>query len=144
MLISKSYKHKKRKAGKGNQRTFCRSFGKGVGLMKQILKNAPCMDPATHCNGEVLEGAEEWSLRVLMASCHLHFAEEMTALQHVGNELGVPVIILPKFHAELAGEGIAYSWGVTKGLYRQKPLHSERSKEAFKGLVIECTSRDIL
>ena len=101
------------------------------------------MDPATDDDGEVLEGAEEWSLRVLMASC-LDFVEEMTAFQHVGNELGVSVIISPKFHAELAGEGIEYSWGVTKGLYRRKPLHSKRSKEAFKGLVVECTSRDIL
>ena len=101
------------------------------------------MDPATDDDGEVLEGAEEWSLRVLMTSC-LDFAEEMTAFQHVGNELGVSVIISPKFHGELAGEGIEYSWGVTKGLYRRKPLHSKRSKEAFKGLVVECTSRDIL
>lgn len=88
------------------------------------------MDPATDDDGEVLEGAEEWSLRVLMASC-LDFAEEMTALQHVGNELGASVIISPKFHAELAGEGIEYSWGVTKGLYRRKPLHSKRSKEGY-------------
>jgi hypothetical protein len=27
------------------------------------------MDPVTDCDGEVPEGAEEWSLRVLMASC---------------------------------------------------------------------------
>ena len=52
-----------------------------------------------------------------MASC-LDFAEEKTALQHVGSELGVSVTITPKFHAELAGEGIEYSWGVTKGVYR--------------------------
>ena len=45
------------------------------------------MDPTTDDYGEVLDGAEEWSLRVLMASC-LDFAKEMTALQHVGNELG--------------------------------------------------------
>ncbi|KAI2509704.1 hypothetical protein MHU86_4686 [Fragilaria crotonensis] len=101
------------------------------------------MDPATDADGEVLEGAEEWSLRVLMASC-LDFAEEVTALQHVGNELGVSVIISPKFHAELAGEGIEYSWGVTKGIYRRKPLNSKRSKEAFKALVMECTSRNVL
>lgn len=101
------------------------------------------VDPATDANGEVLDGAEEWSLRVLMASC-LDFAEEMTALQHVGKELGVSVIISPKFHAEMAGEGIEYSWGITKGLYRRKPLNSKRSKERFKELVHECTSREIL
>jgi hypothetical protein len=101
------------------------------------------MDPATDEDGEVLEGAEEWSLRCLMASC-LDFAEEMTALQHVGHELGVSVIITPKFHAELAGEGIEYSWGISKGVYRRKPLHSKKSKESFKMLVKECTSKDIL
>ena len=74
------------------------------------------MDLATDDDGEVLEGAEQWSLKCLMASC-LDFAEEKTALQHVGSELGVSVIITPKFHAELAGEGIEYSWGVMKGVY---------------------------
>jgi hypothetical protein len=59
------------------------------------------MDPATDDDGEVLEGAEDWSLKCLMASC-LDFAQEMTALQHVGSKLGVSVIIMPKFHAELA------------------------------------------
>ena len=101
------------------------------------------IEPATDDDGEVLEGAEDWSLKCLMASC-LDFAEEMTALQHVGSELGVSVIITPKFHAELAGEGIEYSWGVTKGVYHRKPLQSKRSKESFKGLVQQCTSRDIL
>ena len=75
-----------------------------------------------------------------MASC-LDFAEEMTALQHVGNELGIAVIISPKFHAKLAGEGIEYSWDISKALYRRKPLHSKRSKESFKRLVLECTRR---
>jgi hypothetical protein len=78
-----------------------------------------------------------------MASC-LDFAEEVTALQHIGNELGVSVIISPKFHAELAGKGIEYSWGVTKGIYQHQPLNSKRGKGAFKGLVTECTSRDVL
>jgi hypothetical protein len=101
------------------------------------------MDPATDDDGEVLEGAEDWSLRCLMASC-LDFAEEMTALQHVGNQLGVSVKITPKFHAELAGEGVEYSWGVAKGVYRRKPLNSKKGKESFKLLVKECTSREIL
>ena len=61
---------------------------------------APSTDDA---NGEVLAGAEEWSLRILMTSC-LDFAQEVTALQDVGNKLGVSVIISPKFHAELAGD----------------------------------------
>jgi hypothetical protein len=93
------------------------------------------MDPATNEDGEVLEGAEYMSLKCLMACC-LDFAEaERTALQHVGDELGAAVIITPKFHAELAGEGVEYSWGISKGVYRRKPLQSKKGKESFRRLV---------
>jgi hypothetical protein len=101
------------------------------------------VDIAKDNDGQVVDGAENWSLKYLMASC-LDFAEEMTALQHVGKELGVSVIISPKFHAEMAGEGIEYSWGVSKNVYRKKPLDSKKGKISFKALVKECTSRDIL
>jgi hypothetical protein len=101
------------------------------------------VDVAKDNDGQVVDGAENWSLKYLMASC-LDFAEEMTALQHVGKELGVSVIISPKFHAEMAGEGIEYSWGISKNVYRKKPLDSKKAKISFKALVKECTSRDIL
>lgn len=87
-------------------------------------------------NDEVLESAEQWSLQCLMTSC-LNFTKEMTALSTVGNKLGVVVIILPKFHAKLAGKGIEYSWGVMKGIYCCKPVGNKRSKEAFEALVME-------
>ena len=101
------------------------------------------MDIAKDHDCEDVEGSENWSLKYLMASC-LDFAEEMTALQHVGHELGVSVIITPKFHAEMAGEGIEYSWGVSKSVYRRMPLASKKGKTSFKALVKECTSRDVL
>jgi hypothetical protein len=101
------------------------------------------MDLAKDDDGEVLEGNENWGLKYLMASC-LDFAEEMTALQHVGHELGVSVLITPKFHAEMAGEGIEYSWGVSKSVYRCMPLDSKKGKASFKALVHECISRDVL
>ena len=60
-------------------------------------------------------------------------------------EVGVSVIISPKFHAEMAGEGIEYSWGVSKCVYRGMPLaDSKKGKASFKALVNECTSRDVL
>ena len=82
-------------------------------------------------------------MQYLIASC-LDFAEELTALQHVGKELGVSVIITPKFHAEMAGEGIEYSWGVATSVYRHKPLESKKGKTSFKALVNDCTSREVL
>jgi hypothetical protein len=80
----------------------------GEGWIDQDHHDRYTMDPAMNEDSEVLEGAEYMSLKCLMASC-LDFAKERTALQHVGDELGAAVIIMPKFHAELAGEGIEYS-----------------------------------
>ena len=45
---------------------------------------------------------------------------------------------------EMAGEGIEYSWGISKNVYHKKPLDSKKAKISFKALVKECTSRDIL
>jgi hypothetical protein len=85
------------------------------------------MDIAKDNEGEDIEGAKNWSLKCLMASC-LDFAEEMTALPHVGHALGVSVLITPKFHAKMAGEGIEYSWGVSKSVYRKMPLDSKKER----------------
>ena len=41
-------------------------------------------------------------------------------------------------------EGVEYSWGIAKGVYRRKPLHCKKSKELFRLLVNEVTSRDVL
>ncbi|KAI2497792.1 hypothetical protein MHU86_16678 [Fragilaria crotonensis] len=101
------------------------------------------MDIAKDKNdGEDMEDAENWSLKYLMASC-LDFAEEMTALQHVGHALGVSVLITPKFHAEMAGEGIEYSWGCRR-VSTAKCHWILKGKTSFKALVKECTSRDVL
>jgi hypothetical protein len=52
-----------------------------------------------------------------MESC-LDFTNEITELQL----MGVRVISTTKFHAEMAGEGIEYLWGVSKSWYCSKPL----------------------
>ena len=44
-----------------------------------------------------------------MAKCR-DFREEETALEYLGTQLGITVRLTPKFHAELAGECIEYSW----------------------------------
>ena len=59
---------------------------------------------------------------LLFSLCHLlaectDFKHEETALQYLGTQLGVTVQLTPKFHAELAGEGIEYSWAYAKALY---------------------------
>ena len=46
--------------------------------------------------------------------------------------------LYPKFHCELAGEGIEYAWGVMKRIYRKQPMKVKRSSKGFQSLVWEC------
>ena len=69
------------------------------------------------------------------------FIEEETLLQYHGRLLGVSIDRTPKCHPEMAGEGIEYSWGMAKLLYRKLPLKEKKSKEKFNKSVRECLSR---
>ena len=53
---------------------------------------------------------------------------------------GVKIDFAPKFHAELAGKGIEYSWGYSKGKYRREPLKLKKGRRNFVKLVKECLS----
>jgi hypothetical protein len=59
----------------------------------------------------------QYSLGAIMWNCQ-DFKEEETTLQHFGRQLGVMVRLTPKLHAELAGEGVEYSWAHAKAFYR--------------------------
>ncbi|KAG7357902.1 hypothetical protein IV203_014515 [Nitzschia inconspicua] len=82
---------------------------------------------------------DEKSLRSIVGQC-TDFQNELTHLQVMANELKVQVMFTPKFHAEMAGEGIEYSWGFAKGSYRRKPLQKKRKRSDFEDLVDECTN----
>jgi hypothetical protein len=52
--------------------------------------------------------------------------------------MGVRVILTTKFHAEMAGEGIEYLWGVSKSWFHSKPLKLKWKKASFLQLVRGC------
>ncbi len=54
-------------------------------------------------------------------------------------QLGVTVLLMPQFHAELAGEGVEYSWAHSKAYYQCMPLSRKRGRDNFKQLVKDCT-----
>jgi hypothetical protein len=59
--------------------------------------------------------------------------------------LGVLVTVFVQVLCRLSWQkDQAAQLGYDKGLDRSKPFHSKRSKEACKGLVLECTCRDYL
>ncbi|EJK53460.1 hypothetical protein THAOC_27108, partial [Thalassiosira oceanica] len=91
-------------------------YGKGKGLM-QVLWERGFIDaskPYSHYQVEKkVDGkvVEDISLRHMMGKC-TDFAEEVSQLEAIGKKLGCSVIITTKYHAEYAGEGIEYSWGL--------------------------------
>ena len=93
---------------------------------------------STDDDGKVIE---DRSLVILMASC-LDFANEISQLQAIGTQMGSEVMLTPKFHCEMAGEGIEYAWGVSKSIYRSKKLADKKSLSGFHHLVKnQCLSK---
>ena len=48
----------------------------------------------------------------------------------------------PKFHPEIAGEGIEFCWGLSKNTYRRFSIEEKRTKSKYIELVKKCTCRD--
>ena len=80
---------------------------------------------------------EPSSLRHLMGQC-TDFQQEETALQHLGSQLGSKVILTPKFHCEIAGEGIEYNRAHAKAKMRAAPIREKKGRANFIELVNKC------
>ena len=85
----------------------------------------------------------EFSLLHLLENC-TDFKNETSQLEYLCEALGVRAVITTKYHAEYAGEGVEYSWGLSKLHYRRYPLESKQTADKFRSLVRCCISRDVL
>ena len=81
---------------------------------------------------------QDTSLDYLLSKC-VDFIEEKSLLQLNLDNIGAQCFHLLKFHCELAGEGIEYSWGVAKLAYRKL-----KNAEKFHSRVQLCLSHDYL
>ena len=117
--------------------------------MKQVLWEKGCINEddevrykymATDDDGEEIE---DYSLLRLIEGC-LDFADEMTEMEVRGKELGATVLCTTKYHAEMAGEGIEYSWGVSKSRFRKIRISDKirTKKEGFLQNVRQVISTD--
>lgn len=111
-------------------------LNKPKGLL-QVLWERGWIDPENHKsyskNGtKKADGTfdVETSLSFIMANCE-DFVNEVTLLQHMAKEMGAIVDRTPKCHAELAGEGIEYSWGKAKQYFRKININSRRGADNF-------------
>jgi hypothetical protein len=84
-----------------------------------------------------------FSLLHLMELCP-DFLNEEGMMQHVGTKLGVEVMLTPKCHAEMAGEGVEYMWACSKGAYRNLTLKEKKGKENFMTGVRHCLSAQVI
>ena len=72
------------------------------------------------------------------------FIGEQSQLEYIASILGARILSSPKYHPELAGEGIEYCWGVSKGWYRKQKLEDKQNKSLFTKLVASSMSDDVL
>ena len=123
--------------------------GKSKGLL-QVLWERGLID-GNNLNNYTLTGKRKnspiidtsRSLRHIMSLC-TDFVNEEGMLQHIGAGLGVTVLLTPKCHAELAGEGIEYVWACAKGAYRSLPLEEKKKKEYFQQSVRKVLSEEVI
>ena len=66
-------------------------------------------------------------------------------MEHIGAKLGVEVMLTPKCHTEIAGEGLEeYMWACSKGAYRNLALKEKKGKENFMTGVRHCLSAQVI
>jgi hypothetical protein len=53
----------------------------------------------------------------------------------------VTIIYTPKYHCEIACEGIEYSWGLSKKYYRNLPLVRKKGLVNVRSSVLECVNK---
>ena len=78
-----------------------------------------------------------------MSKC-TDFKDKKTDIDQLCDEISLmlipnsTILFTPKYHCELAGDGIEYSWGASKRIYCRKPLSEKKQSLHFKGLVKLC------
>jgi hypothetical protein len=125
----------------------------------QVLYERGFIDRNRPLSDYSLDGKVEWKdefgeifprylplcLRYLLSECS-DFKNEVSALEDLAskltiNESEVSIIYSPKYHCEIAGDGIEYSWGLSKKYYRNLPLQSKKGLANFRESVIDSVRR---
>ena len=92
--------------------------------------------------GNVLHVFKKFVLRNLMMNC-ADFKEEKSAMEvlldrlsaKTCNNQSIKLLVSPKYHCELAGEGVEYAWGLGKKFFRNEGLEKKRTKNKFEQVV---------
>ncbi len=97
--------------------------------MRQVLWERGLLDPEVTYVAKLRKDDPNYDEKkeygAVLADC-TDFLNEKTSLMYLGERLGVEVDRSTKSHPELAGEGIEYSWGRAKCVYRRAPLEKKK------------------
>ena len=87
-------------------------------------------------DGNILDNCKKYVLTDIMAECD-DFKNQKNAMEELCENLSniaeqsIHILTSPKYHCEIAGEGIELNWGYLKKCYRNIPLQSKKTKSAF-------------
>jgi len=70
----------------------------------------------------------------LLSQCK-EFKNEQSQLEKIGAKYGYEIWFTPKYHCELAGEGIEYIWGYMKWIYCRIKKEKKSTKKMFEDCV---------
>jgi len=87
---------------------------------------------------------ENLSLVELIKKCKDFMAERSSILEFIGDAYSIEVLFTPKYHCELAGEGIEYAWGYAKCIYRNIHHSDKNTLAKFQAAVKGCLSRAMI
>ena len=95
-------------------------------------------------DGNIKEEHRHFVLRTLISNC-ADFKEEKSAMEVLledltnksANNQTIELLVSPKYHCELAGEGVEYCWGLSKRFFRNKGLETKNTKNKFENVVRE-------
>ena len=85
-------------------------------------------------DGEVLDQYKQYVLIDLMKNCE-DFRNQKNAMEELCEKLSaigepsIKILTSPKYHCEIAGEGIELNWGFMKKVYRNIPLDEKKKQK---------------
>jgi hypothetical protein len=102
-----------------------------VPLQKLLVDKQYYTKQGKKVNGEI---DERTSLVFILGEC-ADFKNEVSVLQKIADKYNAVVWFTPKYHCEIAGEGVEYAWGYGKRIYRRVPMKEKKKKQDFESLV---------
>ena len=94
-------------------------------------------------DGNVLPQYKKYLLTDMLNECS-DIKEQQSSMEELMDALSsrqeqnFTILTLPKYHCEIAGEGIELCWGFMKKSYRSIPMEKKNTKELFLECVRKC------